>query len=57
LESFFENLLSEPDEYAESGGGVNFSGSFAGSSGTGRCFMRFDRRLAKPVLFEILVAC
>ena len=50
LVSFFENLLSEPDEYAESGGGVDFSGSCAGSSGTGRCFIRFDRRREKPVL-------
>lgn len=47
---FFGSCLSEPEEYAESGGGVMmFSGS-EGSSGTGRCFMRFERRREKPVL-------
>lgn len=51
--SFFdESLLSEPDEYAESGGGVDFSASCVGSSGTGKCFIRLERRLANPVLRE-----
>ena len=50
----FDSLWSEPDEYAESGGGVDFSGSGADSSGTARCFIRFERRLAKPVLVMML---
>lgn len=49
--SFFSaSLWSEPDEYAESGGGVDFSASCVPSSGTGKCFIRLERRLANPVL-------
>ena len=73
------DLLSEPEAYAESGGGVVLSGSNASvggeeanagavggdcacagagsSEGTGRCFMRFERRRAKPVLRGVSYLC
>ena len=60
LGSFGGDFLSVPEEYAESGGRVYgcclaFMSASGGSSVRGRCFMRFERRRAKPVLFKLLV--